>query len=171
MPNPAASGGQDLARMIGDLDDPRNPFIEGGTYMTQLEQYLDFYPPERIRVVDSDRLRTDRRATLAGLFGFLGVEAGFEDPRFGIERNPSSSKAAGSLNLLLRKNPALQRLTRALPGSVRKKTIGQIKGLTGAEISIPPMDSELRDRLASIFHPEVDRLRAFTGQDFAGWSV
>lgn len=141
-------------------------------YMTQLDQYLEYFPRESICVVDSRDLMEDRDVTLQGIFGFIGVSSTFRHPGFLEVANASDFHKAP---------PALWGRLRAMPvlGGVRgdrlRRTRRAVRRLIsdefGTEIPKPRIDDSLRLELEEVFRPEVERLRDFTGRAFEHWSV
>lgn len=61
--------------------------IQTSCYASQLRRYLMFYARDRILVVKSADLETQRAATLRRIFSFLGADAEFSSPLFFRRRN------------------------------------------------------------------------------------
>lgn len=171
LPNPTGDDRLDLETLFGDTGDPGNNAIARGRYMTQLREYLRFFPEQSLLVVDHDRLRKERPETLASIFEFVGIDPGYRDRRFEIERNSGRTTAGSALNFRIRNDPTLKRLSMMLPESLRQGAIENLKRFTGREIVIPPMEPGFRERLEAIFRPEVEGLREFSGLEFPGWSI
>lgn len=171
LPNPSGDDRIDLQALLGNLEDPGNNAVARGRYMTQLREYLRFFPEESLLVVDHDLLKARRPETLSSVFEFIGVDPDYRDRRFEIERNSGLTTAGSVLNFRIRNNPTLKRMSMALPEPLRRQSIEGLKRFTGKEIVIPPIGPELRSRLETIFRPEVEELREFTGQGFSGWSI
>jgi Sulfotransferase domain len=132
------------------LDDPLYTTVS--SYALQLEQYLAYFPPERILVVDAGDLRTARRVTLERVFGFLGVSTSLERDEFDEERNLTEAGHP---------RKALKRMYR-LPGYVTARKLAHAvlgdrviarlayRRVGSEELALPPStENELRDRLAS----------------------
>jgi hypothetical protein len=111
-------------------------------YMTQLAQYLPFVEEQNIKVVTSDRLKYERRATLHEIFSFIGVEP-LDLPEAEVEYNVSARRGR------LRRLPILRRLRRQVPNE---------------------LSDELADELRALLAPEVAGLRRFI-PDFDGWGI
>jgi hypothetical protein len=150
---------------------PTNPYTCPSRYYTQLEQYLPYYPLERILVVAHEDLLRRRHATLREIFRFLGVDDSFHSPRFDRVSNPTSSKRR------------VQRGPRWLPRDPAPAPFGRLPWTLRAPVKRfgyrpftrtverPTLEPDLRDALAEYFAPEVERLRALTGKRLDGWSV
>lgn len=157
---------------IGDLESPENLYIWPGMYMTQLRQFLEFFPEESILVVDSDELRLDRGATLRSVFEFLEVEPSFSHQGFSEALNTIETKRVESgVYIRLTRCSLLRRFVDMLPSRVREDAVEMVRGPLMVPTGKPDIAPELRVRLEDLFRPEVDELRRFSGKDFPGWSV
>jgi hypothetical protein len=140
-------------------------------YATQLERYLEHFDVGQILVVDQADLRTDRRATLRRVFDFAGVDSGFWSPAFEAERNTREEKRA----LTPLGGPVYRRLLDPAGRRIAPERWGvaapRVRRTLARPVERPQLPARYRDLVASVFAPEADRLRALTGQDFAGWSV
>lgn len=167
-----AEGPKPLAEQIGDFEDPENIYTWPGMYMTQIGQFLDYFPSEALLVVDSDELRGDRESVITRVFRFLGVDPDFTDPGFLEERNPSRAKKVESgAYIRLTRSRALRRAVDLLPGAFRERAIRKVRGSLAVQTAKPELTDDLRRRLEDHFRAEVAELREFTGQEFAGWSI
>ncbi len=140
-------------------------------YATQLERYLEHFPAEQILVVDQQDLRTARRETLARIFAFAGVDEAFWSPSFEVERNTREEKRA----LTPAGGPVYRRLIdpagRRIAADRWRQAAPRVRRALSRPVERPELDTRTRARLEDIFRPEAERLRALTGQAFAGWSV
>ena len=140
--------------------------------MTQIRQYLEYVPQESLLVVDSDELRSNRRKTMRRIFAFIGVDGEFWDERMEEEHNTAAEKKRRSeLYVRLSESPALKAAVDLMPMKLRKEVIGFTRSSLSSLWMPPELDDDLRRRLEDLYRPEVEQLRAFTGQDFAGWSI
>jgi hypothetical protein len=154
---------------------PRNFMLSRSRYMTQIEQYLEYFPPESILVVDSDRLRHERSTTLAEIFEFLGVEPTFDHPDFREEKNPATSyRVPPGIWRRLRSARLADFLVRVTPGPMRlrvRKVRWNLSQAVGEPLPEIVLSDALRERLRTELEPEIAALREFTGQKFDGWSM
>jgi hypothetical protein len=164
-----AATGEERRPLAETLSSPR--YIDRSRYWTQLERYLEHYPADRIHVATCEDLRSRRRETMRGIFGFLGVDEDFDSPQF--ERVWETSKGKNRKYRALervRRLPLLRRSHR-LPQDVRW-ALERIKySPLGGQVEPPPLDAALRRDLADRLRPEADRLREFVGRELEGWSV
>ncbi len=161
-----------LVEDIGDLTDPANQFTSQGLYMSQINAYLEFFPPEALLVVDSDDLRNQRERTLGEIFRFLGLEPVFDPVLMAEEKNRGSDQLRDSdTYLALAGSRPLRAAVDLLPDSLREPLVSRLRRTFGAPLSKPALDPGLRERLEALYRPEVEALREFTGKSFSGWSI
>jgi hypothetical protein len=161
-----------LADYVRDCDVPENQVICGSRYYTQVEQYMQYFPRDRLLVVDQHDLKADRRGTLQEVFRFLGVDESFESPTFDMERNTRSEKRV--LNRVTKPlwDHVLGPPVRHLPEPTRERVRRRILlTLTRPIRERPELTPAQRDRLVRVLQPEVDGLRRFTGKEFATWCL
>ena len=63
-------------------DDEGRHYVACSKYFFQIEQYLPFYDPGRILVVQTEALAARRAETLSRIFSFLGADPTFSDDGF-----------------------------------------------------------------------------------------
>ena len=151
---------------------PNDDQVNRGLYMTQIDQYLEFFLPEAILVLESERLRGDRRSAMAEVFEFLGVDSEFEHP--GLSHVHYAGASLGTTPKAWTRFRATrlgERMAEVIPARRRADLKKKATGRFGKRVERPVLTPELTAELEEIFRPEVERLRAFTGQDFSGWSV
>jgi hypothetical protein len=150
---------------------PGDPYTGPSMYCMQLEQYLPYYPLERILVVAQEDLLRRRRASLREIFRFLGVDDSVDSPQFDRLNNLSSSKRyVRRRRRWLPRNPAPAPFGR-LPWNLRAPAKRIAYRPFTRKIERPTLAPDLRDALAEYFAPDVERLRALTGKALDGWSV
>ena len=160
-----------FADALGDVDDPANPYTCPSRYATQLERYLEYFPPEQILVIDQVELLGERQQTLRSVFSFLGVDEGFVSPDFNEERGASASRRRYSTRYLRASERAAASPLRLLPRRTRRSLRGALERLTFRPLEKPSISPDLRQRLGRLYSPEVSRLRTLTGKPFSNWSL
>lgn len=148
-----------------------NRYVHISSYATQLERYLPHFALEQILVIDRDELLERRRAALARLFAFLGVDPSFDSPLFDRVRNRSEDKRRVRWD-----NPLLPRKLSPSPGgrlpwAVRARVKRTVYRSLSVAVDRPDVDDDLRDALGEVLQPEAERLRALTGKRLSSWSV
>jgi hypothetical protein len=158
---------------LGDIDDPYNAQIAFGRYATQLEQFVAVFGPERILVLDQADLMRDRRGTLRRVFRFVGADEEFDSPGFDSLSNTAARRRSRTraFETLSRAEPTAA-LRRWLPRRARSALFAPVKRLTSRPMDAPPpLRAETRRTLTEVYVPEVERLRAITGQEFPTWQI
>lgn len=150
---------------------PRHPYSSVSRYALQIERYLDAFDSTRILVVDADDLRHRRDETLAEVFTFLGVDAGVSSRRFEAELGQSRERVALSPAGRRLHQSRAGRAFRFAPPELRRPFGVAARRLLGKPPGQPSLDAGLRQEIGDFFRPDVERLRALTDKDFAGWSV
>jgi hypothetical protein len=160
-----------LAQALGDLSDHRSPYIASSLYGSQLENYLRHFPQERMLVLDQAELRADRRATMARIFAFLGVDeraevSGLDDEL--LSSGEWRQYSPGYVNLVDR---FLAPPLRWVPRGARRALRRSVERFLWPPLEKPAVEGDLDERLRALYGPEADRLRELTGEEFANWSV
>lgn len=146
-------------------------YVAYSRYHLQLSRYLQYFPTDRILVVTSERLRDARRETLARVFTFLDVDAGWwEEAVLGHEHHKTIEKRVAV--------PWVRRvqgwkgyrvLSARLPQALKHSTRRFLtRGVDPAAAVVP---GHVRERLEGVLRDDVARLREFVGPDFDGWGL
>jgi hypothetical protein len=83
---------RELTQAVRDFETSR--YVVGSRYALQLEQYLPFYPSERVVVIEQSELRHRRAETMRRIFEFVGLDATLEAPQLAREHNPTQGLRA-----------------------------------------------------------------------------
>ncbi len=157
--------------VLGDLDDPMNPYVVGSSYATQLERYTDRFGADRVLVVDSVDLQQRRHDALREIFAFLGVDAEFESAGFDEELNVGSYKRAYSPRYSRLRDSRIGEAWRRLPTPIRRPLSSVARRASAPPVERPRLDDRLREQLAERLGPQAQRLRELTGKRFETWSL
>lgn len=146
-------------------------YVGRSQYWRQLCAFLEYYPADRILVVDSDDLRHRRSEALKRIFGFLGVDPGFSSPLYRLERHRSSflrkKTRLGERLASTGLEGRLDRLPRPWGWSAKRLTFLPFS----RAIPRPRLSDPAREWLADQVRDDVAQLRAFTGLPLKGWSM
>jgi hypothetical protein len=137
----------------------RNNYVRTSLYHFQLSAFLDCFPLERVLIATTEDLKARQAETLASVFRFIGVDAGFESDEFkrSINQTPVSTPRSGRMRSF-----AIGGLIAAALRPFREP----------APIAArPALEPDDRARLAERLAPDIDRLRALTGLRFERWSL
>lgn len=153
----------------GTLTHPNTSYVVRSQYFMQLQQFLRYYPLERVLVLEQEELRSDSAETLRRVFEFAGADPGFSHPHFGRERHQTSRKMRAS-RLAVR----MERLSRTRPGRILPKNLWLAldeKLPLRRPIERPDVGAALGPEVLRVLREDAERLRELTGRDFATWSI
>jgi hypothetical protein len=161
---------EEFRRALTPLD--TNPFVAASRQCWQLEQYLPYFPLENILILTNEELRSERRATLAQVFRFLGVEETFYSGDCEVELNVSTAvpREHSAFSRLVATVAELH-LGRWIPARIGVPLRNRGLRLFSKPPSGPFLDAGLEERLREIFSKDANRLRQITGLLFEHWSV
>ncbi len=155
-------------------DDEGRHYVACSKYFFQIEQYLPFYDPERILVVQTEALAARRAETLSRIFSFLGADPTFSDDGFArvlYQRGEHRRKSrVGYAAVRLAEQVRRTSLGRRLPASLARP-IHAFNSATAKPVAQPELSAKRREELIAELRPDVERLREFTGDELAGWCL
>ena len=138
---------------LRDGDDPVNPYVCMSSYATQVEQYLEFFPMDRILVIDNAEMKADRRAVLREAFGFLGVDEDYDSPRFdevlNTKRDQVRFSAAGAAQGFEARPFRQARVPRQVRGPITKP----LTRLLSESVERPELSDSVRRTCARPWRP------------------
>ncbi len=160
---------------LADLED--NNYVNCSRYAMQLDRYLPFFGMSQILVVAAEDLRERRRATLATIFQFLGVDDSFwcaeheEVVNRASDRRRKNAIGAVASHVANRLNPVGLAVEiepqRRRPGRMVKTYVS----LTSRRIALPQLGEARRRELTAFLRDDVARLRELTGLGLETWAV
>jgi hypothetical protein len=148
------------------LSDPY--YLDPSRYFMQIQQYLRYYQPEHLLVVQSERLATNREAEVARVCEFLGVPADVDmrllQQEHNVTRNAVTPRRFVAPVMQHRWwTPVVQRAPASLKRAGKRLTHRPPR----RGILPPACTDELRARLRD----DVAELRAFVETEFDGWGI
>jgi hypothetical protein len=160
-----------LERAIGDIDRTDNVDMCASRYASQLTRYRNVFSRERILVVDHADLKHRRRATMARIFCFLGVDPHASALELDQEFNVTKTYRAYSHRYAkLRHRVPIHGLPPAVQAGVRSAA-ERVERLVWPPLERPEVSDVFRVRLSDVFREEVIRLRDLTGKRFETWTI
>lgn len=160
-----------IEEALADLEDPYSIYLCPSRYATQLELYLREFPQENVLVVEQLDLLNERRATLARIFEFLGVDASQDLAAFDDQLNTGEEKRAFSIGYIRFRERIKASPLRKLPPGLRRSLRQRMERVFWSPLPPAQLSDELRSRLEEKLAPEAARLRELTGLTFPSWSV
>ena len=144
-------------------------YLARSHYYTQLQQFLHFYPRERVLLLEQEELRNRRLETLRRIFEFVGVDPDFSHARFSDERHRTARKTRAT-RLAMR----FQRLGETPRGRLIPapfwRVVDNLFPFRRA-IKVPDVREALPPEALRSLRDDAERLRELTGREFAGWSI
>ncbi len=156
-----------------DLRD--NEYLNRSQYYFQLEQFLKFYKPEQILVLESESLMIDREPTLKEIYHFLGVDESFKTEKIAEEKNVNAEKLKRRrprrwVRRLLSDHPLWRAFKNMFPLTIRQP-IRNFLMPKGEPVERPSLSTATEERLKEALRDDMKKLRAFTGKSFSQWRV
>lgn len=146
-----------------------NPFyLDTSRYATQIDQYLECFPRERMMVITSEDLRDEREATVRRVYAFLGVDPGWVPSALKQEYN-TTRRVQRPAGRRIRNLPGMRAVAAVTPRSFKRVWVrAWSKPIAPTDVKI---SDEVRRELEDRLKDEVRRLRRFLGDDFTGWDI
>lgn len=149
----------------------QNPnYVNYSSYWKQLQQYLEWFPRDRVLVLESETLLRDRVPTLRRVSEFLSIDpAAFSD---NIDTEFHQARTARV------HRPAFRRVSSSRPYRAAAQLVPDVvrsplrrftsENLEPETVQIP---DDVRRSLEDAVRDDVAELRGFLGPDFHGWGL
>lgn len=162
-----------LPRSIDALVDDLPLLVRSSEYIEQIESYLQWFARDQLLVILQEDLARAPRQTLARVFRFLEV-----DPLAAIDtrtrHNQTETFTRGlaheRVGELVHRVPALDRLARAIPRSIKDPIKNVAARLVDVDRIVPPMSPARTAALKVHFRPFNRRLATYLGRDLSHWA-
>jgi hypothetical protein len=158
------------------LEDPR--YLACSSYAMQLERYLPHFARDRILVVRSEELRSERVETVRRVYAFLGIDEDIVSDELDREYYRSDDRAKyppfawWMRRMVKRYVPAGKRakefVDRVAPLSRRRSSRRDADGGAAERFAMP---EHVRTELAAMLRDDVARLRGHLPDGFDGWGI
>jgi len=160
------------ARPLADVLPDRATYVDTSRYGLQLDQYLEHFEPGQLLVLTADQLRHDRQATMARVYGFLGVDPAVTPDALHHEHHSTADRVAPrSFDRHLKSLPGRRLAGRLAPAPLTtayqrfsRRPLTDFR----AAAELPPA---VEDFLKAELQGDVERLRDFLGDGFDGWGI
>jgi Sulfotransferase domain len=158
------------------INDPR--YVDCSRYALQIDQYLDRFPRERILIVTSEALRSDRAPTMRQVYRFLGVDEAFVSESFDREFYRTEERASyPPFVWWIRRT-----VKRYVPAGKRAKELidrlapASLQRVRASQPVVPPaaactVSESIRARLEDLLRDDVGKLRSYLPEGFDGWGI
>lgn len=166
----AVSAGRESRPVDQAVTNPDEPYVTRSRYFTQIAQYLEYFPPEQILIVNTYDLLRNRSDVVSRAFDFVGVDASFDSEQFsrmrgkgGDKRRPTPTGA--------RLSRFLDRTLSSLPSEVRDRIKRPILLPFTRAMPKPDLGDRAREELRRLLAEDVGRFREWTDDPLTGWSI
>lgn len=157
---------RDINEALKDVSD--NHYVMCSRYYWQIEQYLQYFSKEQLLVVNTRKLRDERKTTLQTIFDFIGVNASFYTDAYEQTFHQTTQKRKrGKISHLILENSFIKLLKQFIPVGLKNS----IKKAMRPVVEKPKLSPDLKIKLKSALHDDVQSLKKFTGYDFDEWDI
>jgi len=155
-------------------------FVKYGFYSKYIERYLKVFPKEQVLIMVYDDLKNNPESFIKKIYGFLGVDDGFNPPSLREVVNATAPKTSAEVKLFFSlrnkiikhfgafiiKHPTLAKILLRIDAFLRNSII---KKISQRKKSYSKMPEETRKKLLSIYLPEVEKLEKLLSVDLSNW--
>lgn len=138
--------------------------LDSSCYGTQLAGYLEYFPLDRVMVVESDSLKNDRATTMRNIFFFLGADPAFRSPLFHHQRHIGWHEPyLGPRGRRIENSQLMKKVSQSLPHNIftaLKNVLLRPFSVSAPSTELPP---DLKNRIDGKLFEEVQLLRRLTG--------
>ncbi|MCA9400224.1 MAG: sulfotransferase domain-containing protein [Candidatus Omnitrophica bacterium] len=150
-------------------------YVPRSKYFYQLQQFLEYYPKERIFVLEAEELKNNRMEILQGIYQFLGVDDTFISEEVLIEKNVNADKLKAKKArrwvrdlIKLESNPDSWFMH--IPAKMREN-IKRTLLPKGEAVEKPEFSKELKEMLTDELKEDVKQLRQVMGLKLEHWPL
>jgi hypothetical protein len=147
----------DLAMRAGPELGIYHPFLAFGNYATQVQRYMDNFPPHQLHISLYEDMQADYGQWFSSLLSFLGVENSFVPHEVEVPSTPHIPR-------LVKAGFLLRRSLRVVPDPFKtyaKRAIYLKK--------LPELDAEDRAALVRYYRDDILRLQGIIQRDLSAW--
>lgn len=143
-------------------------YINVSKYYYQIQQYLEYFDRDHIKVILLDDLNDHPAETMADIYRFLGVDDKFTPAIMGERRHSTESKKgqSGFLMSMLRKVPFYHSISNNIPDSIK----GILNTILRKKVA-PPVkpDASIRRAIQKKLEQDILSLQDYLGRDLSHW--
>lgn len=139
-------------------------YFESGLYSSQLARYFDAFPPEQIKVILLDELKSRPVETVQEVYAFLGVDPAFVPE---IKVHNKAEFRPWSIRLHFWLSEAKYRYRNTRRGHLAEILMKQ--NLTLLKLKWPKMSSQMRQMLSDRYRDDILKTQEMTGKDLSAW--
>jgi hypothetical protein len=134
------------------------------SYSAHLARFFALFPRAQMRIILLEDLEARPRATLSGLFEFLGVDPGFT-PDLAKVANPGGTPRIKALHDIL----ANKKLIAATRGVLPERLVAPLKALRSRNLRKTGLPAADRAAATAFFREDILRTQDLIGRDLSHW--
>jgi hypothetical protein len=138
-------------------------YVKVGLYYNQIQQYLDIFGKEKVKVVIYDDLRANTLGVVQDIYQYVGVDDTFTPKIDKKTREGYLPKSMTVHRLVETPNPIRTSLEKLLPPQTYRNFIRSVKNLNSG--AIPPLSDRLREKLQLIFREDILKLQVLLDRE------
>ncbi len=150
-------------------------YIQRSMYYHQLKRYFDLFPRENIHVIKFDDIANKPAEVIKNLYSFLEIDNSFEPTIIDKKVNPSLNHKFKLVSKIIHIPIKLEksRYEKLLTWMKHVKVYDLIRYVyyrfNTQEYKYPPMSKLTREKLDSLFLPDIEKIEKLTGLSFNEW--
>jgi len=158
-----------------------NPiYLDYSRYALQIDRYLNVFPQEQLLVVESERLRVDRAATMQRIYGFLGVRTdvlpqSLDNEFYRTEGRRTYPPVVWTIRRAVRRSVPSAKRAKEFVDSIGRRRSSRRSASAGGGSSASADPPAVPPSLTAFVHErlgeDLERLRELLGPDFTGWEL
>ncbi len=142
------------------VTDEDNNYVITSRYYAQLDEFLRFYPADRILILDFAELVGAPKDVMRRVFNFVGVDPSFVHPNFGkVYHDSKNKRQPNSLGRMINDIPVVRQARYLLPWIFEK------------QLERPRLGDATRSRIEDWLRVDAGKMRDFSELSFDSWSV
>jgi ribosomal protein S18 acetylase RimI-like enzyme len=156
------ASGIERASFDDAIRDPESsPIVQTSRYWHQLQDFLEHFPREQIRVMSYDTVERDPAGSLSSALEFIGLDPEFSHPGVGGRLHTSAAKR--------RPHDLALRITQKQAD--RNRALRALRRIGSTPIERPVWNPQTRRLIEDYLRPDVEAMREFSGLAFDDWSI
>ena len=160
-----------MGRIENDVEKAINNnahYINVSKYYHQIEQYLEYFDKDNIKIILLDDLRDSPMETVADTYRFLGVDDAHKPQGLGEHKHATDNKMgqSGDLMNLIRRVPLYHAVSNNIPEGAKRF----LNAIVRKKVDPPlRLDAKLRKRLQGELKGDILLLQEYLGRDLTHW--
>jgi hypothetical protein len=140
------------------------------SYALQVSKYFEYFPRERLHIVQAERLRRDRVTVVREVCEFLGVADVVETAELSLDYHVTNQKRVSPRAVRrIVASKSYRSISPLIPRGLKKAAVAVVD--RGVPEERGHLSDGVRTQLEDMMRDDVRALRRFMGPDFDGWGI